>query len=153
MGMSSKNKPIETVPVILDTNVLMYSASEPFQIRSQLERLGFKNIFVTEGVKRELERLTHSGCTKEKKFAKLSLEIAKKFATIPDPPVTGSVDNQLIYISKEYGYIVATSDASLRRRLKREGLPVIYIKNRRLISECDLITKTRLPPNNIDFKK
>jgi rRNA-processing protein FCF1 len=142
MGTSSRLKGEETVPVLLDTNMLIYSASEPFEIRSQLERLGFKNIIVTEGVKRELERLAQVGRTKEKKFAKLSLEIAKKFGTMPDPPITGSVDDQLVYISKQHGYIVATSDASLRRRLKREGLPVIYIKNRRLISECDLITKT-----------
>ncbi|MEM2058645.1 MAG: hypothetical protein QXO76_10395 [Thermoproteota archaeon] len=152
MGMSSRTKPKETIPVLLDTNVLMYSASEPFEIRSQLERLGFKNIIVTEGVRRELERLAGSGHAKEKKFAKLSLEIAKKFETLPDPPIGGSVDDQLLYLSKECGYIVATSDTSLRRRLKREGLPVIYIKNRRLISECDLITKTNQPPTSTDLK-
>ncbi|GEM_PF-350819 len=142
MGTSSRLKSEETVPVLLDTNILIYSASEPFEIRSQLERLGYKNIIVTEGVKRELERLAQSGRTKEKKFAKLSLDIAKKFGTMPDPPIARSVDDQLVYISKQYGYIVATSDACLRKRLKREGLPVIYIKNRRLVSECNLITKT-----------
>ncbi|MCX8181604.1 MAG: hypothetical protein N3D12_00635 [Candidatus Methanomethyliaceae archaeon] len=150
--MSSRTKQKETVPVLLDTNVLMYSASEPFEIRSQLERLGFKNIIVTEGVRRELERLANSGHIKEKKFAKLSLEIANKFGTMPDPPIVGGVDDHLVYISKEYGYIVATSDASLRRRLKKEGLPVIYIKNRRLISECNLITKTNSSPTDTDSK-
>lgn len=152
MDMSSRTKSKETVPVLLDTNVLMYSASEPFEIKGQLERLGFKKIIVTEGVRRELERLAGSGRAKEKKFAKLSLEIAKRFGTMPDPPVGGEVDDQLLYISKEYGYIVATSDASLRRRLKKEGLPVIYIKNRRLISECNLITKTNQPTTNINLK-
>lgn len=152
MVTSSRAAPKETVPVVLDTNVLMYSVSEPFEIKSQLQKLGFNDIIVTEGVRHELKRLAESGRTKEKKFARLSLEVAKKFETMPDPPVGGGVDDQLIYLSKEYGYIVATSDSSLRRRLKKEGLPVIYIKNRRLIAECNLITKTNQRQTNISTR-
>lgn len=143
--MDTFNKPRlkDTVPVLLDTNILMYSASEPFDIAYQLEELGFKNIVVTEGVRRELDRLAQKGRKKERRFAKLSLEISSKFKVVPDPPLVGSVDDQLLEMAKKNGYIVATSDTRLKRRLKREGLPVIYLKNRRLIAELNLITKVR----------
>ncbi len=133
----------DTVPILLDTNILMYSASEPFNIAYQLEELGFKNILITEGVRRELERLAQNGHKKERQFAKLSLEISSKFKVVPDPPVAGSVDDQLLEMAKKHGYIVATSDACLKRRLRREGLPVIYLKDRRLIAELNLITKVK----------
>lgn len=149
MDMCSRSTTKETVPVLLDTNILLYSVSEPFEIKSQIEKIGFKKIVITEGVKRELERIATIGRTKEKKFAKLSLEIAKRFEVLPDPPIEGTVDDQLLYLSKNHGYVVATSDALLRRRLRKEGLPVIYIKNKRLISESNVVS--RINPKTCTF--
>jgi rRNA-processing protein FCF1 len=47
------------------------------------------------------------------------------------------VDDQLIQMAKRGEYIVATSDSQLRRRLRKEGVSIIYLKNRRLIPESD----------------
>ncbi|MGC8936056.1 MAG: PIN domain-containing protein [Candidatus Methanomethylicaceae archaeon] len=149
MDMCSRTATKETVPVLLDTNILLYSVSEPFEIKSQIEKIGFKKIVITEGVKRELERIANSGRTKEKKFAKLSLEIANRFEVLPDPLIGGTVDDQLLYLSKNYGYIVATSDALLRKRLRKEGLPVIFIKNKRLIAESSVVS--RINPKTSTF--
>lgn len=145
MDTSSKSKTNETIPVLLDTNILIYSASEHFDIAYQIENLGFHNVWVTESVKNELRRLVETGSKKEKRFAKVALNIAERFKTVPDPPITGSVDCHLLYLAKNRGCIVATSDTSLRRQLKKIGLPVIYLKNKRLIAESNLITKVRNP--------
>ncbi|MGQ9759111.1 MAG: PIN domain-containing protein [Candidatus Methanomethylicaceae archaeon] len=145
MGTSSESEINATAPVLLDTNILIYSASEPFDIAHQLENLGFHNLLVTEGVKSELDRLVKTGSKKEKRFARVALDIASRFRVLPDPPIIGGVDDQLLYLAKNSGYIVATSDIFLRRRLKKEGLSVIYLKKRRLIAECNLITKISHP--------
>ena len=138
MALSSK---INTTTVILDTNILIYSAFEPFDIAHQLKRVGFVNIKVPKGVIDELERISKMRTGKEQRFAKLALEIAKRFEVLGDHAQGAQVDDQLVQMAKSRGYIVATSDSRLRRRLRKEGVSVIYLKDGRLIPESDLITK------------
>jgi rRNA-processing protein FCF1 len=138
MALSSK---IGTTTVILDTNILIYSASEPFDIAHQLKRLGFVNVKVSKGVMDELERISETRTGKGQRFAKLALEIARKFEVLRDHTEKAPVDDQLVQMAKRRGYIVATSDSQLRRHLRKEGVSVIYLKNKRLMSESDLITK------------
>ncbi|MCC6013016.1 MAG: PIN domain-containing protein [Candidatus Verstraetearchaeota archaeon] len=119
-------------PVLLDTNIIIYAVSEPFDLISQLRELGFSNIIIIESIKKELEKLLTKGNNKERKFAKLALDLCKKFKIEKDPPVAGSIDDKIIHIAKDKGYIVATSDFLLRKRLKELGLTTIYLKDKRL---------------------
>ena len=136
--MSSK---LSTTTVILDTNILIYSVSEPFDIAHQLNRMGFVNVKVTKGVMDELERISARRTGKVQRFAKLALEIAKKFEVLKEHAPEAPIDDQLVQMAKSKGYIVATSDSPLRRRLRKEGVSIIYLKDGRLIPESDLITK------------
>ena len=136
--MSSK---LSTTTVILDTNILIYSVSEPFDIAHQLNRMGFVNVKVTKGVMDELERISARRTGKVQRFAKLALEIAKKFEVLKEHAPEAPIDDQLVQMAKSKGYIVATSDSPLRRHLRKEGVSVIYLKDGRLIPESDLITK------------
>jgi rRNA-processing protein FCF1 len=122
--------------VILDTNILIYSAKEPFDIENQLTLSGFLDIRVPSVV---LDELKHISMKRDKtgRFAALALEIAKRFKVLPsdshDP-----ADDQLISAARESHFMVATSDASMKRRLKAEGLPVIFLKNGRLLAESQI---------------
>jgi len=136
--LSSK---LSTTTVILDTNILIYSVSEPFDIAHQLNRMGFVNVKVTKGVMDELERISARRTGKVQRFAKLALEIAKKFEVLKEHAPEAPIDDQLVQMAKSKGYIVATSDSPLRRRLRKEGVSIIYLKDGRLIPESDLITK------------
>lgn len=131
----------DLMPVLLDTNIIVYSIRKPFDIVNQLAELGFSRIIVIEGVKKELEKLTIKGRMKEKRSAKLALEICEKFELEPDPPIFGSVDEKLLFLAKTKGYIIATCDSSIRKKLRERGLPVIYLKDNRLIAEINLIAK------------
>jgi rRNA-processing protein FCF1 len=139
--MASFNKE-RTTTVLLDTNVLIYSATKPFDIAHQLRRFGFTNISVPCEVLGELRLLSSKGGSKSKRFATLAIQIALGFEAIALGYSTSSVDDQLLMVAKEKGYIIATADSALRRRLRDEGLSVIYLKRSRLIPETDLLIKS-----------
>jgi len=58
-----------------------------------------------------------------------ALNFASKLVTINENLYRGeNVDNMLIRISKEKRWIVATTDAALRARLREHSIPVIYLR-------------------------
>ena len=127
--------------VLLDANILIYSATLPFDIAFQLRRLGFSNIRVPFDVLGELRGLAMKGGGKSRRFANLAMEIAHGFEPIELGLPSLAVDDQLLHSAREKGYIIATTDAGLRRRLRGEGLSVIYLKQGRLITEAELLTR------------
>ena len=141
MAMASSSKR----SVLLDTNILIYSASRPFDIAYLLGRAGYIDIRVPEAVLDELRRLSDEpgrsgkgkgGGGKLRRFARLALEIAGKFQPVPTP--TGvPADGELLRLARDEGYVVATSDAALMRHLRSAGAPVIFLKDGRLVADFD----------------
>lgn len=116
----------------MDTNILIYSASKPFNLESEMRRMGFSRIAVPAFVLHELSSIGKSS-DKRGKFARLALQIARSFIRI-DSDVEGvDVDEKLLRLAKEEGCAVATADASLRRRLMSEGIRVLLLKGRMII--------------------
>lgn len=124
--MFSRDRP---KAVILDTNMLIFSAKLPFDIAHALRKQGFETILVPSFVASELESIAAYGRPKERKFAKLALEIAKNFDRLDEPSAVGEVDEKLFSLAKTGKYVIATADTPLRRRLIREGLDVVYLKD------------------------
>ena len=126
----------------MDTNILIYSATEPFDIVYQLRILGFTSIKVPVVVLNELTRISSSGTRRKLcRFAGLALSIAKGLDKVEFRYKSGSVDDQLMRAARDEKYIIATTDAALRRRLGAEGLSVIFLKDGRLIPETSLVTR------------
>jgi len=123
--------------VILDTNILIYSAKEPFDIENQLMLAGFLDIRVPSVVLEELRKLSKKG-DKTGRFAALALEIAKRFAVLKSAS-SGLADDQLVNAAREGNLTVVTTDAAMKRRLRSEGLSVIFLKNGRLLAEDEII--------------
>lgn len=121
--------------VLLDTNILMYAASHPYDIVHMLNKKGITDVRVPNFVINELEWLSKGPGLKQTKFAKLALEIAKSFQILNGAFSGTTVDDKLLNLAKADGYIVATADAPLRRRLTVENIEVIYLKDGRLIMD------------------
>ncbi|HPC28453.1 MAG TPA: PIN domain-containing protein [Candidatus Methanomethylicus sp.] len=129
---SSPKGPLLTV--ILDTNILIYSASQPFDIAHSLEQRSLNSVLVPSFVIAELECLAR-GSRKRSKVAALALRIASQFKAIQASVDGRTVDDKLANLAAREGYIVATADSPLRRRLLAMDVPVIYLKDGRLITE------------------
>jgi rRNA-processing protein FCF1 len=121
--------------VLLDTNVLICSASQPFDIAHQLRVLGFTRVLVPSSVLWELEAISQGRSRKLGRFAKLALKIASAFERVELKPAKPSVDEEICAAAKSDGHVVATSDAAVRRRLRATGVTVLYLKDGRLINE------------------
>ncbi|MDH7555602.1 MAG: PIN domain-containing protein [Candidatus Methanosuratincola sp.] len=126
--MSSDNKGL----VILDTNILIYSASKPFNLESEMRRMGFSRITVPSFVLDELSSIGRS-FDKRGKFARLALQIARHFERVESEVAGADVDEKILRLAKEMGCAVATADAALRRRLSSEGIRVLLLKGRMII--------------------
>ncbi len=132
MDLFSKDAPRA---VLLDTNILMYAASRPYDIVHMLNKKCITDIRVPNFVINELEWLNKGPGIKQAKFAKLALGIAKSFPVISIASDGKTVDDKLLSLAKSGNYIVATADAPLKRRLVSEGIEVIYLKDSRLIMD------------------
>jgi rRNA-processing protein FCF1 len=131
MDLFSSDRP---KAVLLDTNILMYSASQPFDIAHMLNKRGITDIRVPSFVRSELEWLSRGSGAKEAKFAKLALQIALAFEPLETDSRGRTVDDKLVNLAQNGSYIVATADAPLRRRLTNLNIEVIYLKDGRLIT-------------------
>lgn len=124
--------------VILDTNILIYSASEPFDLAHQLKVMGFSRVYVPSSVLWELELISHGKSRKLGRFAKLAMKMASSFDRVDLRPAKPSVDEEICAAAKSEGHAVATSDAAMRRRLRATGITVLYLKDGRLINEGEV---------------
>ncbi|MBM3291697.1 hypothetical protein FJY84_03370 [Candidatus Bathyarchaeota archaeon] len=121
------------VIIIFDTNFLMLPIRFGIDIFEQLDRLlDFSyQASVTKSVINELNDLkknAKSSLTKEIDFA---LSTLSKYKIIDDSLNNeGSVDLHLLKLAKENSYVVATTDSELRRRLRDERIPVIYLRQK-----------------------
>jgi len=94
--------------------------------------------YVISPVVKELEKITAHGGIKERKAAKLALEIVKKKCRIIEVPLSPekTVDDLLLEIALKEGFIVATNDRELRRRLREKGIPEIYFREEKQLLEA-----------------
>ncbi len=129
--------PREPIRVLLDTNFLMLPIRFSVDIKSELGRIvesSFK-LVTTLAVVDELLRLKHQvkpGEVKEIDFALATAEGIEKIDDILGPKE--DVDDQLIRLARSRGVVVATTDADLRRRLRKAYLPVIYMRQSRYLA-------------------
>ena len=91
---------------------------------------------------RELTRITHTGKIKRSNIAKLSLEIIKKevennnfqiMSDINNLHSTREVDLQLLEISLQKKYPLATIDKNLIKKALKNGSDIITLKNNKII--------------------
>ena len=87
-------------------------------------------IIILKGTIEELKGLSKNPSLKVRKAARLALELAQRYTVVDLVPENGNMDALIVKLSKKEGYIVATNDKNLRRKLKSEGVPTIYVRQK-----------------------
>jgi len=82
---------------------------------------------VPSPVLRELGRISEQGEPKERVAAKIGLILAKRGKVIK---VSGPADEVILNLALKGRCGVGTTDADLRKELRRRGVPVIYLRQK-----------------------
>ena len=115
--------------ILIDTSFLISIVELGKDIFSMInEHIGENLPFVIlKSVENELHTLISKGDSIGLK-AKSALNLITNFNII-DYDENNNVDDSLIKITKKINFIVATTDNDLRKKLRDNHVPVIYIKN------------------------
>ncbi|MCX8176506.1 MAG: hypothetical protein N3E48_04675 [Candidatus Bathyarchaeota archaeon] len=122
--------------VILDSNFLLLPLNLKIDIFTEVERLlatKVEFVLVPE-VLSEVEKLTKSEKVSISRKAKLALQLANTKCVKMDfkeKPLNANVDDYIASLAEKYGYIVATADIKLKKKLRDKGVPVIYPRSRK----------------------
>ncbi len=120
------------VKVLLDTNFLLdllrfkvdLSIFQDFEERTE--------IFISSEVLRELKSITNRK-TKEGRLALIALKLIENKQIKVVQSLKREVDQDLIALAKKEGFIVATNDKDLKKKLKKENVRIICLRNKKKI--------------------
>lgn len=117
-----------SVHVILDTNFVMIPGKEGLDVFRKIRDALYKPVrfYVCSGTLMELEKLKTSGKGADKRAAKLALTLLQDAEVIETN--NQHVDDALVELSGQ-GYLVATQDLGLKRRLGR----YLYMRQKKFI--------------------
>jgi|Deesub1362A_J573_1020465.scaffolds.fasta_scaffold00052_46 hypothetical protein len=115
-----------TGKIILDTSILMTPHIHGIDIFRELERLGFTDFLVPEGVFRELKKCVEKKRGKERIAAKVGLELASMCRRIEGSGE--DIDNLIIELAMDSGSAIATNDRELRIKAKKKGIDVVGMR-------------------------
>ena len=109
---------ISMLKILLDTSFIIESIKYKINIEDKLKDLLLEpfELFIVENTLKELEK---------KRLKNLSLKMLKGLKTLPS--ITKHVDDEITSLE---GYIVATNDKELKRRLKKKGVKLISLVNK-----------------------
>ena len=127
--MAARNLSSSNVKMLLDTSFLVNCVK--FKIYF-LEQLKEHEIFLVPSVVDELNEIA-SGKSADSKNAKIALALTKKIKIVTEPDSTaGDADASLLELSKE-GFVVATQDTGLKKKIKSQGGKIAYIRQRKIV--------------------
>lgn len=107
----------------------MISGMFGVDILSELERLleCRYELLVPEPVVQELKRISEHGKPKERVAAGLGMRLAERGSVIE---VKGEADESILRLAVQKRCAVGTTDTALRRRLRKLGVTVIYLRQK-----------------------
>ena len=122
------------IKVILDANFFFIPIQFNLDIFDELTKIlnkRFRPIVLSSTVK-ELQGLTESTSLKTRKQAINALKLIEKcqFVSIKKIP-NETFDDVIVRISAEWKCPVATNDRNLRKKLRQQGVPVIYMRQKK----------------------
>lgn len=123
------NRSEDRVVVVADTSFLMLPGLFGVDVEEELGRLLEQRYEMTipMPVLQELEQLATHGSPKERMSANIGLLLTKRAKVIE---IGGQADDAIMRIAGEKRCVVGTTDAKLRKELRRRRVPVIYLRQR-----------------------
>jgi hypothetical protein len=114
--------------VIADTSFLMIPGMFGVDVMSELNRLLQRrySLVIPKPVVGELKKLAARGKPTERSAARLGIALAKRGKVVN---VKGNTDGAILAMAGE-NCVVGTTDAELRRKLRRKGVSVMYLREK-----------------------
>jgi rRNA-processing protein FCF1 len=117
--------------VALDTNMLMAVGELKIDVIEGIEKsIGKTEFFVPEEVIKEMEKLKEKNKTKKKNIV-ISEKLIKKYCKILKGE-NKSADQRMQELA-EKGFIVATNDKKLRKKIKNKGFKTAFVRQKKVI--------------------
>lgn len=125
MASSPRKREIE---VVADTSFLMIPGMYGVDVIGELRRIteGRFVLLVPSAVVRELERIAERKTPKERAAARIAMKIVEKFGKVVE--AEGRADDVILRLAE--GRAVGTGDRELRRKLRKMGVPTIFLRQR-----------------------
>ena len=129
MADTKKNQ----IKVILDTNFFFVPSHFNLDIFEELAELlnqRFEPILLSS-IHKELQGLAKSSSPKEQKQAQLALTLAEKCRPVPTEKASDETyDDVIVRVAAAWKAPVATNDRELRKRLRKVGVSVIFLRQK-----------------------
>ncbi len=129
----SPDKKKEPLKVLLDSSFLFIPSQFHIDIFEELAitlNRSFEPVILSP-TRKELQRIAECKSTKLRRQAGMALKLAQKCRQIEvEKRDNESHDDLIVRMASEMGYCVATNDKALRRRLRRRGVAVVYLRQR-----------------------
>ena len=122
--------------VIFDTNFLLVPIRFGVDVFAEAERALNQLVdpAVTPGVLRELEQLRRGAAPGFERELDFALSLASRCRVIELDLMEGeTVDDSLVRLASAGGYVVATTDSELKNKLRRRGVKVLILRQRRYL--------------------
>jgi len=119
--------------IILDSNFLFIPFQFQVDVLNEMEDLlgKFEPIVLSTTVE-ELEKLAREESEKTRRQALQALKITEKCTLIQvEKGPAESYDDVILRKAKEWSCPVATNDRNLRKRLREENIPAVYLRQRK----------------------
>jgi rRNA-processing protein FCF1 len=124
----------ETVKVVLDANFFFLSSQFNVDVFEELANLlnrRFEPVLLSS-IQKELQGLAESTSPKQRKQAQLALRLAEKCrVVVVEKGLKETYDDVIVRVAAEWKSPVATNDRELRKRLRKVGVPVIFLRQKR----------------------
>ena len=121
------------IKVILDSNFLFIPSQFHLDIFEELTKLlnqRFDPVLLSPTLQ-EIQRIAKKGSPKTRKLASLALKLAEKCSIVHVETLSGEKhDDVIVRVAKEWKCPVATNDRELRKSLRKENVPAIFLRQR-----------------------
>jgi len=118
--------------VVLDTNALLSIEELKIDILEELRGLGYTEFIIPGTVLDEIEKLSGRG-GRVSVASRVALKFAERMRIVDSP--LENADESVIYTAKNEGAAVFTNDRDLRKKARSAGIPVVYIRNLKILNE------------------
>ena len=116
---------------LLDTNFFMIPGKFKVDVFSELGKFGRPELYTLTSVVKELEKLSKTGT--DKGNAKLGLELLKKNRVEILVTDDYDADSGIERVAVEEDFVVCTQDKELIKRLKKEEIRVISLRQKKYL--------------------
>ena len=126
--------------VLLDTNVLMMAARLGRDLMEEIATaVGSPVEYVVPSfVVEELRNLVERESPSVSRQAQFALKLAERCKMV-EASLKQGVDESIVKLAKSSGFVVATCDGKLRKKLREKGIAVVYPRDNFFVLELSLI--------------